>query len=188
MSAEIFKFPGKRLQQTANHPSRNPKSRGSGVNIRELCFRSRELILQSSEADLVRDVCRDSDKAEVKLKAIRRHLQSEREWAAAQIGQLTEADTKLTAAVVAAAHTTANATVIPHGPRKAETKNEGGFFVEFVGYLRQLFMQEFAKGKDVDQIFDEMEEAYQRADRAKARMKARRQKDHEAPAPIDTKA
>jgi hypothetical protein len=72
------------------------------VNIRTLCFRSRELILESSDADLVRDACRDLDKAQVKLKAIRQRLQSVQEWSGAQIEMLTTADTKLTAAIVAA--------------------------------------------------------------------------------------
>lgn len=76
--------------------------RGSGTNIRTLCFRGRELLLESDEADLIRDVCLDLHKAEVKLKAIRQRLQSVREWSAEQIESLTAADTKLSAAIVAA--------------------------------------------------------------------------------------
>ena len=38
-------------------------------------FRSRELILESDEADLIRDVCLDIDKAQKKLKTIRDRLQ-----------------------------------------------------------------------------------------------------------------
>lgn len=126
--AEIFKFPGKRGRnlppvlkeydalpnyakaeisamiadrKAASRPSQKTY-RGSGVNIRTLCFRSREMLLESDEADLVRDVCRDPDKAETKLKAIRKRLQDVKEWSAAQIEELTAADTKLTAAIVAA--------------------------------------------------------------------------------------
>jgi hypothetical protein len=129
MSAEIFKFPGKRRnrrpilteeeydalpdlvkaeltayvdeQKAASRPLRQAR-RGSGVNINTPCFRSRELILESSEADLVRDAGRDPDKAQVKLEAIRRHLQSVKEESAAEIEALTAADTKLSAAIVAA--------------------------------------------------------------------------------------
>jgi hypothetical protein len=72
------------------------------VNIRTLCFRSREMLLESDEVDLIRDDGLDLHKAEVKLKAIRQRLQSVQEWSAAQIDQLTTADTKLSAAIVAA--------------------------------------------------------------------------------------
>jgi hypothetical protein len=126
MSAEIFTFPGKRgrshppvltevefdalpdhikaecTAMVAEKKSRRQAHRGSRVNIRTLCFRSREALLESDEADLVRDVCRDLHKAEVKLMAIRQRLQGVQEWSAAQIEQLTAAETKLSAAIVAA--------------------------------------------------------------------------------------
>jgi hypothetical protein len=73
-----------------------------GPNMHTLLFRSRDLILQSDEADLVRDVCFDIDKAQTKLKAIRRRLQGLQEYTAAELQLLTAADTKLTAAIVAA--------------------------------------------------------------------------------------
>ena len=75
---------------------------GSGPNAHTLLFRSRALILQSDEADLVRDVSFDIDKAQTKLKAIRRRLQGLQEYTAAELHLLTAADTKLTAAIVAA--------------------------------------------------------------------------------------
>ena len=65
-------------------------------------FRSYDLIVESDEADLVRDVCFDIDKAQTKLKAIRRRLQGVRDQAVAQVQLLSAADTKLTAAIVAA--------------------------------------------------------------------------------------
>jgi|ERR1700730_17031 hypothetical protein len=74
----------------------------SGPSMHTLLFRSRDLILKSDEADLVRDVCFDIDKAQTKLKAIRRRLQGLQEYTAAQVQLLTAADTKLTAAIVAA--------------------------------------------------------------------------------------
>jgi hypothetical protein len=46
-----------------------------------MVFRSYTLIVQSDEADLMRDVCFDIDKAQTKLKAIRRQLQRDREHA-----------------------------------------------------------------------------------------------------------
>jgi hypothetical protein len=74
----------------------------NGQSMHTLLFRSRDLILKSDEADLVRDVCLDVDKAEKKLKAIRRRLQGVQEYAAAQVALLTAADTKLTAAIIVA--------------------------------------------------------------------------------------
>jgi hypothetical protein len=86
-------------KRAASRPPLRQARRGSGVNIRTLCFRSREMILESSEADLVRDACLDLDKAQTKLKAIRLRLQHVQEWSAAQLQLLTTADTKLTAAI-----------------------------------------------------------------------------------------
>jgi len=65
-------------------------------------FRSYDLILESDEADLIRDVCLDIHKAEVKLKKVRQRLQGIREQSAAQIRLLSAADIKLGAAIVAA--------------------------------------------------------------------------------------
>ena len=48
-------------------------------------FRSRELIVESDEADLVRDVSLDIDKAQTKLEAIRQRLRGVQEQAAAQV-------------------------------------------------------------------------------------------------------
>jgi hypothetical protein len=65
-------------------------------------FRSYDLIVKSDEADLIRDVCLDIHKAEVKLKKVRQRLQGIREQSAAQIRLLTTAETKLAATIVAA--------------------------------------------------------------------------------------
>jgi hypothetical protein len=70
--------------------------------MHKFLFRSLDLILESDDADLVQDVCLDLDKAEKKLKGIRRRLQGVQEQAADQVQRLTTADTKLTAAIVAA--------------------------------------------------------------------------------------
>ena len=70
--------------------------------MRTFLFRSPDLILQSDEADLVRDVCFDIDRAQTKLKAVRRRLKGVKEQAAAKVQLLTAAETKLTAAIVAA--------------------------------------------------------------------------------------
>jgi hypothetical protein len=48
-------------------------------------YRSRKLIVESDEADLVQDVSFDIDKAQTKLAAIRNQLQGVREQSAAQI-------------------------------------------------------------------------------------------------------
>ena len=71
-------------------------------NMQTFVFRSYDLIVESDEADLVRDVCFDIDKAQTKLKAIRRRLKGVQEQAAAKVQLLTAADTKLAAAIVAA--------------------------------------------------------------------------------------
>jgi hypothetical protein len=74
----------------------------SGANIRTLCFRSYHLIVEAEEAELLRDVCLDTHKAEVKLRKVKERLQGERERSAALIELLTTAETKLSAAIVAA--------------------------------------------------------------------------------------
>jgi hypothetical protein len=73
-----------------------------GPNLQRLLFRSSHLIVESDEADLVRDVCFAVDRAQTKLERIQRRLQGVREQAAAQVQLLTAAETKLTAAIVAA--------------------------------------------------------------------------------------
>jgi len=67
-----------------------------------LLFRSSRLIVESDEADLIRDVCLGLDRAQNKLKAIQRRLKVVQEEAAAQVKLLTTAETKLSAAIVAA--------------------------------------------------------------------------------------
>jgi hypothetical protein len=103
----IVDFPGLPLQsnRVSNRISEDKPSqtrRGSGVNIRTLCFRSYDLIVEADEAELLRDVCRDTRKAEVKLRKVRERLQGERERSAALIELLTAAETRLSAAIVAA--------------------------------------------------------------------------------------
>jgi hypothetical protein len=73
-----------------------------GKNMHTLLFRSGNSILEADEADLIRDVCFDIDKAQTKLKAIRRRLQGLQEYTAARVQLLSAEDTKLTAAIVAA--------------------------------------------------------------------------------------
>jgi hypothetical protein len=75
--------------------------RSSGVNIRTLIFRSYDLIVESDEAELARDVCRDIHKAEVKLRKVKQRLRGVQEQSAAQIQLLTAAETKLSAAIEA---------------------------------------------------------------------------------------
>jgi hypothetical protein len=94
MSADIFTFPGKREKKAARRQSR----RGSGVNMRKALFRNREAIVESDEADLVRDVCLDIDKAQAKLARLQERLKTVR----AEVEFLTAAETKLSAAIVAA--------------------------------------------------------------------------------------
>lgn len=65
-------------------------------------FRSYDLIVESDEAELLRDVRLDTHKAEVKLVKVKERLQGERERSAALIELLTTVETKLSAAIVAA--------------------------------------------------------------------------------------
>jgi hypothetical protein len=73
-----------------------------GRDRQRLLFRSRELILQSGESDLVRDVSLDIDRARGKLERMRARADGLREYAATELRLLTEADIKLSAAIVAA--------------------------------------------------------------------------------------
>ena len=82
-------------------PRRRPYNR-RGPNMQTLVFRSSHLIVESDEADLVRDVCFAVDRAQTKLKRIQRRLKDVQEQAAANVKLLTTAETKLTAAIVAA--------------------------------------------------------------------------------------
>jgi hypothetical protein len=78
------------------------QNRSHGPNLQTLLFRSSHLIVKSDEADLVRDVCFAVDRAQTKLKRIQQRLKAVQEQAAAQVQLLTAAETKLTAAIVAA--------------------------------------------------------------------------------------
>ena len=75
---------------------------GDGSNMRTFAFRSSHLIVESDEADLVRDVGLALDRAQTKLGQIKRRLKGVQEQAAANVHLLTAAETKLTAAIVAA--------------------------------------------------------------------------------------
>ena len=88
-----------------SEPKRRNKHSGytrRGGNMHTFVFRSYDLIVESDEAELLRDVCRDTHKAEVKLRKVRERLQGERERSAALIELLTAAETRLSAAIVAA--------------------------------------------------------------------------------------
>jgi transposase len=86
----------------ASHRRRALRQTRVRKNMQTFLFRSYDLIVESDEADLVRDVCLDLYRAQTKLKRIQRRLKAVQEQAAAQVQLLTAADTKLTAAIVAA--------------------------------------------------------------------------------------
>lgn len=103
MSENIIKFPGRRDRRRSHCDDEGgvccqKAYRGSGVSIRTLCFRSRELILESDEADLVRDIYRDPHKAQVKLRLLQRGLKGLQERTARYL----QAEIKFKAAMVAA--------------------------------------------------------------------------------------
>jgi hypothetical protein len=104
MSDNVLAFPG---NKTSDHPrsissSGRPYRVRGEKNMHTLLFRSRESILQSDEPDLVRDVCFDIDRARGKLERIRARIESLQEYAATELQLLTDAETKLSAALVAA--------------------------------------------------------------------------------------
>ena len=70
--------------------------------MQTFCFRSYGLIAQSDDADLIRDVSIDVDKARTKLRLVQQRLKGVKEQAAARIDLLTTAETKLKAVIVAA--------------------------------------------------------------------------------------
>lgn len=94
----------------------------SGSSMHTFVFRSYDLIVASSEADLVRDVGLDFDKAQSKLNAIQRQIQRDREHAAARAKMLTEAENKLSAAIVAAGSPTRAPASILEPPRRTKTE------------------------------------------------------------------
>ena len=104
MLDNVLAFPGNKTSdrpRSISSSARPHRVRGE-KNRYTLLFRSRESILQSDEPDLVRDVCFDIDRAKGKLARIRARIESLQEYAATELQLLTEADTKLSAALVAA--------------------------------------------------------------------------------------
>ncbi|WP_377830327.1 hypothetical protein ACFKHW_17355 [Bradyrhizobium lupini] len=111
--SNVFTFPSARPASNVRelqNPSfdddrarwRSPNYKSSGrPNMHSFVFRSYDLIVGSSEADLVRDVGLDVDKAETKLHCIQRQLQRDREHAATREDLLTRAEAKLSAAIAA---------------------------------------------------------------------------------------
>jgi hypothetical protein len=71
-------------------------------NMHTYLFRSREALLEADEAELIRDVCCDLDKAQKKLQKIREQIEGLQEYATIELQSLTTADIKLSAAIVAA--------------------------------------------------------------------------------------
>jgi hypothetical protein len=104
MSDNVFTFPG---NKTSDRPYQHRRSarkpyRRSEKSMHTVVFRSRETILQADEAELVRDVRFDVDKAQRKLEKIRERFEILQEWAATELQMLSDADNKLSAAIVAA--------------------------------------------------------------------------------------
>lgn len=79
-----------------------PAWRPTRRNMQTFVFRSYDLIVESAEADLVRDVRLDVNKAQTKLRRIQRQLQRDRELAEAREALLSSARNKLAAAIVVA--------------------------------------------------------------------------------------
>jgi hypothetical protein len=72
MSNNVITFP----EPAGLFPKRRSRENvRNGSNMHTFLFRSYDLIMESDEADLIRDVCLDIHKAEVKLKKVRQRLQ-----------------------------------------------------------------------------------------------------------------
>jgi hypothetical protein len=104
MSDNIVKFRGKHvgLRQRSGAGSARKPYRRSDKSFHTVAFRSKEEILRADEAQLIGDVCFDIDMAQRKLEKIRARTESLQEYAVSEIQMLQEADTKLSAAIVAA--------------------------------------------------------------------------------------
>ena len=105
MSDNIVTFPG--LRKSVIPADQRSKSswrpyRRSEKSMHTCLFRSREALLEADEAELIRDVCWDMDKAQRKLEKIRARIESLQEYAVNELQTLTAADTKLSAAIVVA--------------------------------------------------------------------------------------
>lgn len=104
-SDNIVTFPSsserERVKRAAPKPNWTER-RKNRKSMRQFLFRSYNLIAESDDAELISDVCLDMHKAEVKLKQLREALRATRENSAARIEMLTEAEIKLSAAIVAA--------------------------------------------------------------------------------------
>jgi hypothetical protein len=99
---ELSAFKGARSSEndaTFGYRATGRPYRRSERNMHTFVFRSYDQIVKSAEADLVRDVCFDIEKAQSKLKAIRRQMEQDRKHAAARAKLLTSCETKLSAAI-----------------------------------------------------------------------------------------
>lgn len=101
-------FPPENVAQLEVLPTRTftrlkPDRHRSAACMHTYVFRSYDLIVTSSQAELLRDVRHGLDKARTKLKGIQEQLQRDREQAAARIDLLTKAEARLSAAIAAAA-------------------------------------------------------------------------------------
>ena len=103
MESNVVRFPHGRKKRSSSSEERAAKGDlRNGPNLQRLLFRSSRLIAESDEAALVRDVGLAIDRAQTKLGRIKLRLKGVQERAAAQVQLLTTAETKLTAAIVAA--------------------------------------------------------------------------------------
>jgi Mg2+ and Co2+ transporter CorA len=101
MESNIVAFPNAvpRAKVRAEYRSRT----GDGQkNMHTYLFRSREALLEANEAELVRDVSMDLDKASKKLNGIRERLKGVQENYDTEMQSLKAAERKLAAAIVEA--------------------------------------------------------------------------------------
>jgi hypothetical protein len=107
---ELSAFKGSRSPKRVLHSEDDepyePRETGRWRAARSMytfVFRSYSLIVEAPEADLVRDVRINTDKAKVKLRKIREQIVIDRDKAAARAEMMVKAEARLSAAIEAAA-------------------------------------------------------------------------------------
>jgi DNA-binding transcriptional MerR regulator len=129
------------VEQIARRGACRPYGR-SERNMHTFVFRGYNLIAQSDEADLVRDVCLDVDKAQTKLKAVRRQLQRDCEHAAARAELLTSVESKLRAAIVAARSLIRTPASLPEVKRRREFGEAMRRRIRIIALFQDLSVEE----------------------------------------------
>ena len=118
--------------------------RRSERNMHNFVFRSYSLIVEAPEADLVRDVRINTDKAKVKLRKIREQIVIDRDKSAARAEMMRKAEARLSAAIEAAAVQTPEQPPAPGNPvaQRREFNEAMRRRINIVALLRDLSVEQ----------------------------------------------